>query len=301
MDISNYISTLLQLNECVVIPDFGAFISSYVPARYDANEGKYYPPAKEIVFNPKIVKNDGLLQNHLVENEGIGYQQARDAIQTFYDQSLARLNDGEKILFKNLGSLEFDRFGSFVFTAEKVNLLADAYGLKPFNPVAVEEPFKLKTYTERPAVRAISHRGNAIKIAASIALVLSLSLIPMKINRLITTSDVNPVWNMVVEKPAEPAPEQKTETPSEETKAPEAPSTSNKRYVLVGGTFALHENAVKFYNQLEEKGLHPELYQKEDGQFRVIIDSYNDWNEALVAMTKFRDDHPNSQVWVSKR
>ena len=71
MDISKHLSTLLKFHECVIIPDFGGFISNYIPSRFDPFRNVFLPPTKEIVFNSKINKNDGLLINHLVETEAV--------------------------------------------------------------------------------------------------------------------------------------------------------------------------------------------------------------------------------------
>ncbi len=64
MEISQYIKELLILNDCVIIPEFGGFVANYKPATIENNQ--FFPPAKEIAFNNKLVSNDGLLIKHIL-------------------------------------------------------------------------------------------------------------------------------------------------------------------------------------------------------------------------------------------
>ena len=59
MKLAKHIHDLLLENETVIIPGFGAFISTYKPAEIGENEIK--PPSKEISFTRQIRNNDGML------------------------------------------------------------------------------------------------------------------------------------------------------------------------------------------------------------------------------------------------
>ena len=128
MEISKHISSLLKFNECVIIPDFGSFISNYVPSQFDPASNAYLPPAKEIVFNSKIVKNDGVLINHVAEAESISYTQAFQAVAKWVSNAFDTLNDGEKIELSEIGTLQFDANGSFIFSSSSTSPFAAAYG-----------------------------------------------------------------------------------------------------------------------------------------------------------------------------
>ena len=162
MNISKHISTLLKFNECVVIPDFGGFISNYVPAKFDHKKNAFMPPSKEIVFNSKISKNDGLLINQLVEAEGIAYHDAQMMISNWVDDALKALNHGEKIELEGVGFIEFDRNGSFLFHSEAENFLVDAYGLKEFSFPKITRSIYNETYQPRPAIRATTIGKNVV-------------------------------------------------------------------------------------------------------------------------------------------
>ena len=62
MQVSQYIQELLYQYECVTIPNFGAFLTRSFEAKLDDN-GKFFPPRKEVTFNQLLSSNDGILGN----------------------------------------------------------------------------------------------------------------------------------------------------------------------------------------------------------------------------------------------
>ena len=80
MKFDTYIKDLLYRNDCVVLPNLGAFITRNVSAKIDESNNVIYPPSKHISFNPKIVENDGLLANHIAIVENISREKAGNKI-----------------------------------------------------------------------------------------------------------------------------------------------------------------------------------------------------------------------------
>jgi hypothetical protein len=303
MDISKHLSTLLKFNECVIIPDFGGFISNYIPSRFDPFRNMIMPPTKEIVFNSKITKNDGLLINHLVESEAIGYSQALSAVSHWVNVAYEKLDNGEAVEISSVGTLVFDRYGSFVFNSTGENILAEAYGLEEVSYAKVSRPVYSDAFQPRPAIRAINNPKNVFRIAAGIALVISLSIIPVKKeNSNFLSSNLNPFSSLSSTLPIQSAEKKIVNgtigdviVSGDETAAKKLP------YILVGGSFEVFENAQSFHNQLLKEGNHSELFEMKNGHFKVAINSYSNKNEALSAMETYRACHPGSQVWVSIR
>ena len=301
MNISKHISTLLKFNECVVIPDFGGFISNYVPAKFDHKKNAFMPPSKEIVFNSKISKNDGLLINQLVEAEGIAYHDAQMMISNWVDDALKALNHGEKIELEGVGFIEFDRNGSFLFHSEAENFLVDAYGLKEFSFPKITRSIYNETYQPRPAIRATTIGKNVVKVAASIAILLALSIFPMKReNFKFQSSTVNPIVTMT-ESNSVPV----QEKVAEEVKAPEPEIVKTEKkageFILVGGSFQKSANALAFKEELISEGHNAEIFELKNGMFKVAIDSYASRQEAIDAMKSYRESHPGSEAWVGTR
>ena len=69
MNIEQYIVELLEFQDCVVIPEFGAFVSNYVSASRDEATDTFNPPTREVVFNANLYQNDGVLAQYLVQKE----------------------------------------------------------------------------------------------------------------------------------------------------------------------------------------------------------------------------------------
>ena len=67
MQLSQYISNLLYRYDCVVVPEFGAFLAHKIPAKIQENKNSFYPPSKRLSFNAQLQINDGVLANHISE------------------------------------------------------------------------------------------------------------------------------------------------------------------------------------------------------------------------------------------
>ncbi|MBN2263629.1 MAG: hypothetical protein JW735_11985 [Prolixibacteraceae bacterium] len=304
MDLAKHIRYLLQFHECVIIPGFGGFISSYKPASFNASKQLFTPPSKQVIFNSKITNNDGLLINQLVDAEHYGYRQAQLAVLHYTDWLYNKLNSGQSVELENLGSFKYNDQGQVIFVSASSFDLIEAYGLQPFNYQSIRNNQNITEFKPRPAIRAIKQNNNWIKVAAGIAIVLGLSFFPLKNNEmhlqtsnlipthiLNTTEQVNNIQDITSTDDTSINDQLSTEVVNKE-KAP---------YILVGGSFEFIDNAQSLCNELASNGHQTEMLLLENGYFRVAIDSYFDKNEAIEAMKTYRANHPGSMVWVSTR
>ena len=141
--ITNYLIELLKDNECVIVPEFGAFISKRHSATIDYANHRFMPPYKELVFNNKLTNNDDLLVNFISQKENISNEEALAKIKNFVNQSAAILDVNFELDLEGLGKLR-NFHGDYVFeTKEDVNLLGDAFGLTSFN---FQPIFRTETY-----------------------------------------------------------------------------------------------------------------------------------------------------------
>ena len=74
--IAKHITELLYHHDCVILPDFGGFISNYHSAKIDTHRKLIHPPTKNVLFNKHVKVNDGLLASKLVKEESISYERA---------------------------------------------------------------------------------------------------------------------------------------------------------------------------------------------------------------------------------
>ncbi len=148
--LSQHISRLLFEHECVIVPNFGAFLTRYHHAEVNPATHMMRPPSRRIYFNPGLKENDGLLAKSLNLTEGISYKQA---LQSVNDEVLAwseLLKTGEKLQLKGIGRLFVDEKGKLQFSPTlENNYQRAAYGLSIFRSPAVEREIKIRSAIQR--------------------------------------------------------------------------------------------------------------------------------------------------------
>jgi hypothetical protein len=99
-----------------------------------------HPPGKDVSFNKSLVRNDGLLADHLAKREGIAF-----------DVASARIDaevEGWRRVLHNDGRLELPHIGIFYHDAEhnlqfdpdrRSDHLKDGFGLRPVAAVPMEQ------------------------------------------------------------------------------------------------------------------------------------------------------------------
>lgn len=141
--ITNYLIELIKDNECVIVPEFGAFISKRHSATIDYVNHRFLPPYKELVFNNKLKNNDDVLVDYISKKECISKEESLIKIQNFVNQSEAILDVKHELVLDGLGKIR--KFGDdYVFAKiDDVNLLGDSFGLTDFN---MQPIFRTETY-----------------------------------------------------------------------------------------------------------------------------------------------------------
>ncbi len=130
MEIAKYIGELLFDYECVIIPDFGGFISNDKPVSINKLSNSFSPPNCNIHFNTHLKTNDGLLINHLSQRENIDYATAKRKVEKFARHCKTTLDNEGKIYLSSIGSLYFDDNRNIAFRQdEKINFNSDSFGL----------------------------------------------------------------------------------------------------------------------------------------------------------------------------
>ncbi|WP_275315121.1 SPOR domain-containing protein [Tenacibaculum bernardetii] len=76
MTLANYINDLLYRYDCVIVPEFGGFVTNKIGAKMNDATHTFYPPKKQITFNAYLQHNDGLLANHIASSKNISFEEA---------------------------------------------------------------------------------------------------------------------------------------------------------------------------------------------------------------------------------
>jgi len=82
MRTEHYIEELLYRYNCVVVPEFGAFLAHTASARIDSVSNTLHPPTKVISFNEQLSKNDGLLVSHISKAKNLSYEDLLEEVIT---------------------------------------------------------------------------------------------------------------------------------------------------------------------------------------------------------------------------
>lgn len=140
MKLESFILQLLQENEIAIIPGFGAFYVNYQPAIINPETNEIIPPSKTISFNPKVRNNDGMLVGIIAQNVNISHFDALKKIEKERDNLLNRLDKGEKIVIKSIGSIWINENKEIEFESGAGNeIFTDSFGLENIPLITVEK------------------------------------------------------------------------------------------------------------------------------------------------------------------
>jgi len=327
LDINNFIQELLFSHDCVIIPGFGGFISNHIPAQIDKATGTFYPPVRKISFNRNLNHNDGLLAGRISGKMGVGYSEARAVIEEFTAGLRKKLDRGEKVIFNHIGSFVNNEEGNIQFEPDReVNYHLDSYGLGSFRcmPLEGHENRKLTlSRTDRePAGRVITRkmlwRAAVIVpvVAALVAVQMNGDLFKARVER----SSMNPLVTAEFENnrkavdneinnaavagevsltSADEAVSSGVDAPVAEPEVTAPVSSSSAVYSLITGSFKSEDNARVQVNELRAEGFQPDIFQAENGFFRVSALECSDLGTATFRRDSLIKKYPGA--WISKR
>ena len=187
MTLANYISDLLYRYECVIVPNFGGFVSNDISARVNNFTHTFYPPTKQLTFNSHLKKNDGLLANYMASAENISYAKAITAIENEVE-SWKQLLHNEALELDAIGVFSLNKEGKPVFEPDVTsNYLTSSFGLSTFVSPAVKRlTYKEKVAAIKPIplyIEAEKTRRKTpvfLKYAATVALMFALGSVGWK-------------------------------------------------------------------------------------------------------------------------
>ncbi len=306
MQLETYISDLLYRYNCVIVPDFGAFLTQIVSAKIHESTHTFYPPKKELSFNEQLQNNDGLLANYIAEVEKIPYEVAIEKVVKHVKSIKSYLIEGETISFQNIGDLFLNTEGKIVFNPSfHINYLTDAFGLSHFNANNVQrEVLKQKAEAleeKAPILLTPEKRRSSVWIRYASAAVLVLGLAGFGIvnhyNNKIESQ------NLLAEEKAKQQIDNKVQQATFiiGNPLPSATFTIEKQtgnYHIVAGAFRVEANSDKKVKQLRALGYKArKIGVNKYGLHEVVYSSYDSRVEAQRQLFKIRRNH-NADAWL---
>ena len=288
MTLATYINDLLYRYDCVIVPDFGGFVTNRIGAKANNFTHTFTPPTKQVAFNSLLKHNDGLLANYIASAENISFEKASTAISLSVIKWQNELQS-KSVEIDNLGVLSLNEEKQIVFEPNtSVNYLTESFGLaivessaisrykqqvKPLTPVLVKE--------EKKGIPAF------IKYAATAAILLTLGFAGYNGYQQNEQKEVLASQEKAIQKKIQsatfvisnPLPTINLNVVKEKVKP----------FHIIAGAFQFAENAEKKVTQLKAKGFDAKIIGVNKwGLTQVTFNSYSDRNEATNSLYKIQ-------------
>ena len=307
--IAHYISNLLFLHDCVIIPGFGGFVGNKKSAYIHPVSGIIYPPSKTLLFNKNLSENDGLLATHIAKEEGIDLSEVTILIEEFVQKIKNELAERSAFKLQKIGAFSKGKEGNISFMQDN----SCNYNLASFGMQANHKSKKLErtiSDDKKAVVKTIKQRDftNTITRAAAILLPLvGLSLIGITQEEKIKTiygqmANLNPFANTAKTEVVTETPAITTEAPvveiiepveAEEIVSPIIPQQYT--YYIIAGAFAEQKNANKLLQKLKRWNYNASIVQG-GNLMRVSYNSFSNKGDALLALAEIRKE--NNSAWL---
>ena len=306
MQFETYISDLLYRYECVIIPDFGAFLTTAVSAEINEGTHAFYPPKKVISFNEQLKTNDGLLTNYIASIEKIPFETASKKIRKKTKSLKSYLAQGETLTFRNIGDVSLNQEGSVIFEpSNKLNYLTEAFGLSQFvSPSILREAYKEEVEAiEKVVPIAVTSEKRKSRSYLKYAAV---AVIALGLGGTLTSNYYLGQIEQHNQMAVEEAQEQLEDKIQEATFIIDNPlpaitlnlEKQSGNYHVVAGAFRIEANSEKKLSELRDLGYNARLIgTNKYGLHQVVYSSYETRSEAQRALYQIRREH-NKDAWL---
>jgi len=191
---------LLSRRECVIVPEFGGFVVNDCAAK--VTDGKFFPPRKELVYNSKLVHNDGDLATALSKAKSCSFEEANRMISEEVSSMWKALKEDGVYVAPNFGVFTV-KSGRVAFLQKNFKIASgDSFGLNEFYfPVLDKSHRKQSAASGRSSWTSV--KTLAVGAVAAIALLLvgqpindapqpdMASIVPMRVSQASLEKELN--------------------------------------------------------------------------------------------------------------
>lgn len=154
IDLHRHIEILLLANDCVIVPDFGGFITHSVQANYSESDKVFLPPMRTLGFNPQLRMNDSVLAQSYVEAYDISYPEALRRIESEVAELRKQLDEEGHYTLEDLGELTVNEEGNYEFSPCESGILSpDLYALVSFPFKHLKDNVEEETFLAQPVAQ----------------------------------------------------------------------------------------------------------------------------------------------------
>ena len=129
--VQNHIKELLFEQDCVVIPDFGGFVTNFDCAKINSNNRSIAPPQKWLAFNALLKNDDGLLYSYIAKQENISLSQANLKVKSFVEDTNRYLRFDKNYFIEGLGTFSQNEEERIQFQPKQTNnFYSESFGME---------------------------------------------------------------------------------------------------------------------------------------------------------------------------
>lgn len=292
MKVSSHIFNLLKENDCVIIPNFGAFVCRKTSAKLSSDGKKIFPPNKEISFNKKLIKSDGLLTGVISQVENISYVKAEKKINNWLLKTNNKLKNKGFVNFEKIGSLELKNSKYYFYPKLNSIILKSSFGFKNID----------STLIHRDKMRLERINKTFLKYAAIFIVLVGLVSI-FSDYYFNSVTEYNETAYIQANKKIEQEIEKATFNISASLPAVKLfVKKKTQNYHIIAGAFRKEKNALKMLLRLENKGFTncKRVGINNYGLIQISYNSFSTIEEAKNALSKIRITEDKS-AWLLKK
>ena len=129
-ELTKHIEALLVENDCVILPQFGGFVTNHTPARWIEEENTFLPPYRTIGFNSQLKINDGLLVQSYMLTHDATYPEANRLAEAAIEKLSQELYKEGQVELHGIGTLRRTIVGEYQFDPTENGVITPSlYGL----------------------------------------------------------------------------------------------------------------------------------------------------------------------------
>ncbi|HEY0245499.1 MAG TPA: hypothetical protein VGC01_08060, partial [Mucilaginibacter sp.] len=155
MDVSFYISELLQQHGELSIPGLGYLVLARVGGYYNEAEGQFYPPHHQVQFDPQQIDDDAALTQHIADVKNISLASSK----YFTEKYINNLKEDaliKEVALANLGWFYTDQ-GKLTFRAADITENDPAFfGFAPVKITKLEQEPVIDQHTDAAGANVLT-------------------------------------------------------------------------------------------------------------------------------------------------
>jgi len=304
MRLEQHIAPLLYRHHCVVVPEFGAFLTRKIAAYYNPQTQSFYPPSKGLSFNGQLQTSDGVLVSYIASVQGCSYDQAQDQLTRVVNQWKADLANGLSLDLEHIGLISKNEEGHIVFKPyHDHNYLNSSFGLAPVSAALIEKATQPIVRQLTPESQADFKIGKSLMKYAAVGLIaISTALGGLQLRSSYENNSVLAAKSAqeTIEKTIQEASlfsDNPVDLPVLEVEV--SIPKDEMHYFIIAGSFIKEENALAHIEKLKKKGFDTSeiIGQNPFGLYQVGLNAFAEELQARAFLATARANG-NESAWL---